>query len=156
VLQATQPGPERFAFVEIDVEAADVTAAQAFPGSPFDLVYARLLLHHLREPVAMLRKLAAWVRPGGLVVVQDYDVPAIDIWPPLTTWGEFERVVFGVYEQTGRDLRSVGSCRCTSSRRVSASPTAPTWQARSASPPSSAGCMKACTGACCRPGYGWG
>ncbi len=96
VLQATLPGPERFAFVEIDVEAADVTAAQAFPGYPFDVVYARLLLHHLREPVAMLRKLAAWARPGGLVV------------------------------------------------------------ARSASPPSSAGCTQACTGACCRARYGWG
>jgi SAM-dependent methyltransferase len=105
VLQAALPGPERFAFVEADVEAAGDDAAQTFPGYPFDLVYARLLLHHLPEPVAMLRKLAAWTRPGGILVVQDYDMPTIDIWPPLRAWGEFERVVFGVYERTGRDLR---------------------------------------------------
>jgi ubiquinone/menaquinone biosynthesis C-methylase UbiE len=105
VLQATLPGPERFAFVETDVEAADIDAAQTFPGHPFDLVYARLLLSHLRDPVAMLGKLAAWTRPGGLLLVQDYDVRTADIWPPLATWGEFERVVFGVYENTGRDLR---------------------------------------------------
>jgi hypothetical protein len=43
--------------------------------------------------------------PGGLLLVQDYDVRTADIWPPLATWGEFERVVFGVYERTGRDLR---------------------------------------------------
>jgi SAM-dependent methyltransferase len=104
VLQAAVPGPERFAFVETDVDAAGADAARAFPGYPFDLVYARLLLSHLRDPVAMLRKLAAWARPGGLIIVQDYDVPAIGIWPPLATWEEFERVVFGVYERTGRDL----------------------------------------------------
>jgi len=100
VLRATLPGPERFAFIEADAETAEV-----IEGQPFDLVYARLVLSHLRDPVAMLRKLAAWTRPGGLLLVQDYDVRTVDIWPPLATWGEFERVVYGVYEKTGRDLR---------------------------------------------------
>ena len=66
VLQATVPDPERFVFIETDVEAADADAARAFPGYPFDLVYSRLLLSHLRDPVAMLRKLAAWARPSEL------------------------------------------------------------------------------------------
>lgn len=60
MLQATQPGHGRFAFVETDVEVAGIDAAQAFPGHPFDLVYARLLLSHMHDPVA---KLAAWTRP---------------------------------------------------------------------------------------------
>ena len=100
VLRGTLPGPDRFAFIEADAVAADQIA-----GQPFDLVYARLLLSHLGDPVAMLRKLAAWTQLGGLLVVQDYDVRTADMWPPLATWGEFERVVFGVYEHTGRDLR---------------------------------------------------
>jgi ubiquinone/menaquinone biosynthesis C-methylase UbiE len=100
VLQATLPNPERLSFVEADVEAAE-----ELRGQPFDLVYARLLLSHLRDPVAMLRKLTVWTRPGGVLVVRDYDVPVVDIWPPLETWGEFRRVIGGVYEKTGRDLR---------------------------------------------------
>jgi hypothetical protein len=35
MLQATVPGPERFAFVETDVEAAGADAARSFPGYPF-------------------------------------------------------------------------------------------------------------------------
>lgn len=100
VLRATLPDAERLSFVEADVEAAEEP-----PGQPFDLVDARLLLSHLRDPVAMLRKLAVRTRPGGVLVVQDYDVPVVDIWPSLATWGEFERVIGGVYEKTGRDLR---------------------------------------------------
>jgi ubiquinone/menaquinone biosynthesis C-methylase UbiE len=67
------------------VEVAGFDAAQAFPGHPFDLVYARLLLSHMHDPVAMLGKLAAWTRPGGQLLVQDYDVRTADIWPPLAT-----------------------------------------------------------------------
>ena len=100
VLRATVPGPDRLAFVEADVEAAE-----ELPGAPFDVVYARLLLSHLRDPVAMLRKLAGWTRPGGVVVVQDFDVHTVGIWPELASWGEFLRVITGTYERTGRDLR---------------------------------------------------
>ncbi|MBL7491738.1 class I SAM-dependent methyltransferase, partial [Frankia sp. AgW1.1] len=37
----------------------------------FDLAYSRLLLGHLAEPVATLRAMAASVRPGGVVAVED-------------------------------------------------------------------------------------
>ncbi|HEX6674584.1 MAG TPA: class I SAM-dependent methyltransferase [Actinomycetes bacterium] len=100
VLRATLPDPDRFAFVEADVETAET-----IPGQPFDLVYARLLLSHLRDPVAALRKLGGWVRPGGIVVVQDFDAHTVAVWPELASWGEFERVIAGTYEKTGRDLR---------------------------------------------------
>jgi ubiquinone/menaquinone biosynthesis C-methylase UbiE len=100
VLRATLPDPDRFAFV-----AADVETAETIPGQPFDLVYARLLLSHLRDPVAALRKLGGWVRPGGVVVVQDFDAHTVAVWPELESWGEFERVISGTYQKTGRDLR---------------------------------------------------
>jgi SAM-dependent methyltransferase len=96
ILRATVPG--RFEFVHADVEATD-----ELPDGPFDLVYARILLTHLRDPVGMLGKLYAWTRPGGVMLIQDYDMRTQDVWPRLATWGEYERVFYGVFEKAGRD-----------------------------------------------------
>ena len=47
----------------------------------FDLAYSRLLLGHLAEPVETLRAMAAAVRPGGAVAVEDiyFGYPARDV-----------------------------------------------------------------------------
>ena len=79
VLRATVAG--RFEFIQADAETTGEP-----PGAPFDLVYARLLLFHLRDPVAMVRKMYAWTRPGGVLLVQDWDCRTMDILPRLATW----------------------------------------------------------------------
>ena len=61
-------GPDVFAFV-----GADINEVAQVKGAPFDLVFARLLLIHLADPIAVLRKLWAWVRPGGALIVMDHD-----------------------------------------------------------------------------------
>jgi len=61
-------GPDVFTFV-----GADINKVSEVKGSPFDLVFVRLLLIHLADPVAVLRKLWAWVRPGGALIVMDHD-----------------------------------------------------------------------------------
>ncbi|HEX5313577.1 MAG TPA: methyltransferase domain-containing protein [Gammaproteobacteria bacterium] len=43
------------------------------PGGGYDLVYARLLLSHLRDPEAALGKLAAALAPGGILAAEDVD-----------------------------------------------------------------------------------
>ena len=98
VLRATVPG--EFDFIQADAETAEEP-----PGGPFDLVYTRLLLFHLHDPVAMLRKMYAWTRPGGVLLVQDWDARPMDIVPRLATWPEFERVMYGVFDRAGRDAR---------------------------------------------------
>jgi ubiquinone/menaquinone biosynthesis C-methylase UbiE len=98
VLRATVAG--QFEFIQADAENTGEP-----PGGPFDLVYARLLLFHLSDPVAMLRKMYAWTRPGGVVLVQDCDFRPMDIVPRLATWAEFENVMFGVFDGAGRDPR---------------------------------------------------
>jgi ubiquinone/menaquinone biosynthesis C-methylase UbiE len=98
ILRTTVGG--QFRFVHADAETTG-----APPGGPFDLVYARLLLLHVRDPVAMVRKLYAWTRPGGVLLVQDYDCAPMSIMPRLATWEEFERVFYGVCEKAGRDAR---------------------------------------------------
>lgn len=65
-----------FAFV-----AGDVTHGDLIPGAPFDLVFARLLLIHMTDPVAVVRHLGALVRPGGRLVLVDYDLSRMAVRP---------------------------------------------------------------------------
>lgn len=88
--------------------AVDVTADAALPGGQFDLVYARLLLYHLPERVAVLGRLWDAVAPGGHLVVQDYDVRSTDVEPALETVEEFKRVVTAAFSAAGCDIH-VGS-----------------------------------------------
>ncbi|MFK0203959.1 class I SAM-dependent methyltransferase [Streptomyces lavendulae] len=54
----------------MSVIEADITDPGFHPGT-FDLVHARFLLMHLPDREAILRRLATWVRPGGLLVLAD-------------------------------------------------------------------------------------
>ncbi len=95
VLRATVETPVDF--VEGDARDLDLPA--------FDVVYVRLVLMHLADPVAFLRRLHDLVAPGGVLVVQDYDTAGMDTWPRLACWDEFTGVMDGVYARTGGDPR---------------------------------------------------
>ena len=56
----------------LDVLQHDVTR-EPFPAEPFDLAHTRLLLEHLPARATALEHVAAAVRPGGWVVVEDFD-----------------------------------------------------------------------------------
>ncbi|WP_328460881.1 methyltransferase domain-containing protein [Actinoplanes sp. NBC_00393] len=75
------------------------------PAGGYDLVFARLLLLHLTEPVAALRRMWQWVAPGGHLVVQDYDMRTVDVDPPLPVVAEWRRVFLGTFTAAGRDIR---------------------------------------------------
>ncbi len=47
--------------------------ADPLPEAHFDLVHERLVLLHVRERVAALRSMAASLRPGGWLLVEDFD-----------------------------------------------------------------------------------
>jgi SAM-dependent methyltransferase len=95
VLRATVATPVEF--VEGDLFDLDMPR--------FDVVYMRLILMHVPDPLAVLRRIDDWVAPGGILVVQDYDTSAMDTWPRLACWDEFTRVMDGVFEHTGGDPR---------------------------------------------------
>ena len=61
-LQAT--GTSRSRFIEADVESIDEIG-----GSLFDLTFARLALLFARDPVAALRKMYSWTKPGGCIAI---------------------------------------------------------------------------------------
>lgn len=87
-------------------EAADVESDARVAGAPFDVVYAWLLLFHVDDPVAVLRRLWDFVAPGGHLVVQDYDLRTIDVLPPLESIEEFKRVAVGAFAGAGRDIHT--------------------------------------------------
>ena len=59
----------------------DITTAP-FPEAPFDLIFSRLVLTHLRDPEAAITLWAAQLRPGGLLLIEeveriDTEIPAL-------------------------------------------------------------------------------
>jgi SAM-dependent methyltransferase len=95
-LQAT--GTSRYRFV-----AADMESIEEIVGAPFDLTFARRTLLHARDPVALLRKMYGWTKPGGYIAVQDIHVRTMDLYPKLAAFEELKRVVVETEERSGID-----------------------------------------------------
>lgn len=85
--------------------ALDITSEEPIPGAPFDLVYARLLIIHLPDRVAALRRLWDAVAPGGHLVIQDYDMRSLAVMPTLASVDELIRVVVAGLSAAGCDVR---------------------------------------------------
>jgi ubiquinone/menaquinone biosynthesis C-methylase UbiE len=96
-LQAT--GTSRYRFIEADMEGTD-----EIDGSPFDLTFGRLALLYARDPVALLRKMYSWTKPGGYIAVQDYYVRTVNLYPKLEAHSELVRVVLETHERLGHDM----------------------------------------------------
>lgn len=56
-------------------------AREPLPTSAFDLVHTRLVIAHLPEPDTILAKLAAALRPGGWLVIEEMDFESLAIDP---------------------------------------------------------------------------
>ncbi|MFE9423966.1 class I SAM-dependent methyltransferase [Kitasatospora sp. NPDC006697] len=76
----------RHELANLEVRQQDLLT-EPLPAGAFDLVHARALLEHLPAREEALRRLAAATRPGGWVVVEDFDIegPMVDMiaryWP---------------------------------------------------------------------------
>jgi SAM-dependent methyltransferase len=84
---------------------ADLLNLEQIDEGPFDLVFARLLLFHMKNPVEALRRLYGWLKPGGCIVIQDYDTETIDAEPRHEVLNEFKTVWSGVCQKAGLDER---------------------------------------------------
>jgi SAM-dependent methyltransferase len=63
---------EALASDSVEVRRMDIRSDE-LPQSQFDLVHARLVLEHLPDRTQILRRLAGALRPGGWIVIEDYD-----------------------------------------------------------------------------------
>jgi ubiquinone/menaquinone biosynthesis C-methylase UbiE len=93
---------------QCDVAVHDVIRDEPFPRAPFDLVYARFLLLHLPQRVAVLRRLWNAVAPGGALLVQDYDLRGVRVVPPLESVDAVHGLLMAAMTAAGVDV-SVGT-----------------------------------------------
>ena len=64
----------------VEFEVADVE--EWTEDATYDLVYCRFLLHHLSDPLGLLQKMWAAVRPGCVIAVEDADMDGRFCDPP--------------------------------------------------------------------------
>ncbi len=96
-LQAT--GTSCYRFIEANMESADDIG-----GELFDFTFARLALLFTRDPVAVLRRMYRWTKPGGSVAVQDLYVRTINLYPRLEACSELLRVILETCARSGQDM----------------------------------------------------
>jgi SAM-dependent methyltransferase len=89
----------------IDLPNLEVREHDILAGEPlepeFDLVYARLVVEHLGA--AALRRMVEAVRPGGILLLEDYDWEAVAIHPPQEEFEKVTEAVLGLMAEAGFD-----------------------------------------------------
>jgi SAM-dependent methyltransferase len=84
----------------VEVRRHDI-GADPLPEGTFNLIHARLVLIHVPEAPAALARLVAALRPGGWLVVEDFDPTFIDRAFPTANAADaaIVRTAFGVLEE---------------------------------------------------------
>lgn len=94
-------GLHQVTFIEGDLLTVDLAEG-------FDAAVGRLVLMYRADPAETLRRIAAHVRPGGLVAFQELDLdPATSArsLPDETLWSETGRVVIETFARAGMQVR---------------------------------------------------
>lgn len=85
----------------VDFVAGDVTGWPT--DRQFDVVYSRFVLHHLADPISLLRRMWAAVAPGGRLIVEDADFDGNFADPPCPAAEEFTRLYIALLAARGSD-----------------------------------------------------
>jgi ubiquinone/menaquinone biosynthesis C-methylase UbiE len=83
-------------------DAGDVTFAELF-AEPFDAAVGRFVLMWCPQPVTVLQRVAAQVRPGGAIAFQEVDWSGYRALPPLPTWSQCTRWIIAALEYAGAE-----------------------------------------------------
>jgi SAM-dependent methyltransferase len=75
--------------------------AAPLPRNRYDLIFARWVFLFVPDPFAAIQKLAAALRPGGILAIQDYHRETVALIPRPDDWRDFiaaERACFAAQE----------------------------------------------------------
>ena len=86
-----------------NVEFRASNVEQLADDAEFDLVYARFLLTHLRDPAAVLRRMVRAAKPGGVIVVEDIDHAGVFSHPHSPALEQFVGLYNRVVRSRGAD-----------------------------------------------------
>jgi SAM-dependent methyltransferase len=94
---------EPLAAPNLEVRCHDVVG-DPIESSSYDLIHARLVLMHLPEREAVVGKLAGALRPGGWLVVEDYDGHTFGVThPEHPPWARVTDAIARALELAGAD-----------------------------------------------------
>jgi 2-polyprenyl-3-methyl-5-hydroxy-6-metoxy-1,4-benzoquinol methylase len=96
VLELARCEAERDGAWAIEYHEADVLTAKLAP--EYDAIYARFLLTHMADPAAAAARIAAGLRPGGVVIVEDIDFAGSFCHPSSAAYDRYTEL----YTQTAR------------------------------------------------------
>ncbi len=71
--------------------------------SSFDLVFARFLLLHVPDPIAALQRMWDMVKPGGKLMLMDYDFRTMSCIPEFKPVAKLTEIIQQVFVHTGLD-----------------------------------------------------
>lgn len=76
---------KRLGLANVEITQGDILDAPLKPRF-YDLVFARWVFLFLPEPEKHLRRLAAALKPGGILAIEDYHRDAMAFYPSLPSW----------------------------------------------------------------------
>ncbi len=82
------------AHAPIEIRRHDI-GADPLPAQPFDLIHARLVLVHVPARELALERMVTALKPGGWLIVEDFDATLIDRSYPTTNagaWALFQKM----------------------------------------------------------------
>lgn len=98
--RAKEEGLDHVRFVQADLGTFE-------PGTQYDAVTARHILIHTPDPVALIRRARSFLRPGGVLAFQEYDLsfsgPKFDDMP---VWGACSNAITMLFERAGLPVRA--------------------------------------------------
>lgn len=91
---------EQIELPNVEVRKHDILADE-LPEAEFDLVFARLVVEHLGSEA--LRRMVPALRPGGILVLEDYDFSCAKPEPPSELFDRVQEAVLGFMADAGFD-----------------------------------------------------
>lgn len=96
---AAQEGEGRLVdFREGDVHSMPL---RSYEWGSFDIAHARFVLEHVADPQRVVDQMAAAVRPGGRIILQDTDHSLVRLSGEPANWQELWKAYLGVYHVIG-------------------------------------------------------
>ncbi len=105
--------PEMVELARARAAEKGLTAVHFTPGAidaieldePVDAVIGRLILMHLPDPAATLRRLSSFVRPGGVIAFSENDIAAASSVPDMPLFGQVMSGIVRAFEAMGLSAR---------------------------------------------------
>jgi SAM-dependent methyltransferase len=92
---------ERDGALGVEYQQCDVLTAELEP--EYDVIYVRFVLTHMADPVAAATRIAAGLRPGGVLIVEDIDFTGSFCHPASAAYERYAQIYACTAQSRGVD-----------------------------------------------------